>query len=127
MPWDYADQSGILKKWADAYNIEIELIRMDYIPSVEAYVAQQVDACTMTNMECLDMPAASGIDSTALIIGDYSNGNDGIVTRGDLKVRDLKGLEISLVELSVSTLPVGPCTGTQRYGRRVGDGGQHVR
>ena len=23
MPWDYADRSGILKKWADKYGIEI--------------------------------------------------------------------------------------------------------
>jgi len=102
MPWNYAQESGILKKWADAYDIEIELIRMDYIPSIEAYVAKQVDACVMTNMECLDMPAASGIDSTALIMGDYSNGNDAILTRDGIGVKDLKGKTINLVELSVS-------------------------
>ena len=102
MPWEYANDSGILKKWADKYDIEIELIRMDYIASVEAYVAGQVDACVMTNMECLDMPAASGIDSTALIIGDYSNGNDAFLTRGGLDVPDLAGKTVNLVELSVS-------------------------
>lgn len=102
MPWDYAGQSKILDKWADSYNIDIELIRMDYIPSVEAYVSEQVDACVMTNMECLDMPATSGIDSTALIVGDYSNGNDALLVRDNLKISDLKGKEISLVELSVS-------------------------
>ena len=102
MPWDYAGSSGILKKWADKYGIEIELVRMDYIASVEAYVAKQVDACVMTNMEALNMPAASGIDSTALILGDYSNGNDAILTRGNLGVKDLAGKSISLVELSVS-------------------------
>jgi len=102
MPWDYAQQSGILKKWADAYDIDIELIRMDYIPSIEAYVAEQVDACVMTNMECLDMPAASGIDSTALVVGDFSNGNDALLVRDDLSIKDLKGHQVSLVELSVS-------------------------
>ncbi len=102
MPWDYAGSSGILKKWADKYGIEIELVRMDYIPSVEAFVAQQVDACVMTNMEALNMPAASGVDSTVLILGDYSNGNDAILTRGGLGVEDLAGQSISLVELSVS-------------------------
>ncbi len=102
MPWDYAENSGILKKWADHYGIKIKLIRMDYIPSIEAYVTGQVDGCVMTNMECLDMPAASGIDSTALIIGDYSNGNDALLVRDNLKIKDLKGKSISLVELSVS-------------------------
>jgi NitT/TauT family transport system substrate-binding protein len=109
MPWDYAGSSGILKKWADTYGIEINLIRMDYLPSVEAYVAQQVDACVMTNMECLDMPSASGIDSTILIVGDYSNGNDALLVRDNLKVRDLKGKEISLVELSVSHYLLARC------------------
>ncbi|MCP4215407.1 MAG: ABC transporter substrate-binding protein [bacterium] len=102
MPWDYVDHSGIIEKWAKAYGIEIEMVRMDYIPSVEAYVAKQVDACVMTNMECLDMPAASGIDSTALIVGDYSNGNDAILVRDNLKLKKLKGKQVSLVELSVS-------------------------
>lgn len=102
MPWEYAGTSGILKKWADKYGIEIELVRMDYIPSVEAYVAEQVDAVVMTNMECLNMPAASGIDSTVLIVGDYSNGNDALLTRNGLDVKGLKGKTINLVELSVS-------------------------
>jgi NitT/TauT family transport system substrate-binding protein len=102
MPWDYAGTSGVLKKWADRNDVEIELVRMDYIPSVEAYVAKQVAGVVMTNMETLDMPAASGIDSTVLIVGDYSNGNDAILTRDDLGVKDLKGQSISLVELSVS-------------------------
>ncbi|NQU06338.1 MAG: lipid kinase, partial [Calditrichaeota bacterium] len=101
-PWDYADQSGILKKWADKYDIEIELIRMDYIPSVEVFVARKVDACVMTNMEALDMPAASGISTSAIILGDFSNGNDAMLTRDGLAIKDIVGKQISLVELSVS-------------------------
>ena len=32
MPWDYADQSGILKKWADKYGIQIKLTQVnDYV------------------------------------------------------------------------------------------------
>ncbi len=102
MPWDYAGSSGILEKWADKYGIEIELVRMDYIPSVEAYAAKQVDACAMANIEALNMPAASGIDSTVLVLGDYSNGNDALLTRSGLGVKDLAGKSINLVELSVS-------------------------
>lgn len=102
MPWPYADESGILKKWADKYGIEIKLLMADYIPSIEAYVAGQADACVMTNMEALDMPASSGIDTTALIIGDFSNGNDALLTRNNLQFKNLKGKDIYLVELSVS-------------------------
>ncbi len=109
MPWDYAGHSGILKKWADTYGIEIQLVRMDYLPSIEAYVAKQVDACVMTNMECLDMPAASGIDSTVVIVGDYSNGNDAILVRDNLKIKGLKGQKIYLAELSVSHYLLARC------------------
>jgi NitT/TauT family transport system substrate-binding protein len=109
MPWDYAGHSGILKKWADKYGIKIDLVRMDYIPSVEAFVAKKVDACVMTNMECLDMPASSGVDCTILIMGDYSNGNDAILTRDGIGISDLPGNNICLVELSVSHYLLARC------------------
>src|SRR6185295_8683438 len=103
MPWDYADQSGILKKWADKYGIKIELTQIDYIESINQYTAGQFDACVMTNMDMLTIPAAGGVDSTALIVGDYSNGNDGVVLKGaGKKLTDIKGQSINLVELSVS-------------------------
>lgn len=103
MPWDYADAEGILKKWGEKYNVDLKLLpKMDYIASIEAYVAGQLDACVMTNMEALDMPCASGINSTALIIGDYSNGNDAILTRDGITIDNIKGNSVYLVELSVS-------------------------
>lgn len=102
MPWPYAAETGILKKWGDKYGLDLELVQSDYVPSVEQYVAGQVSACVMTNMEALDMPAAGGIDSTAIILGDFSNGNDGILLRNGKTVADLKGKSVNLVELSVS-------------------------
>ncbi len=56
----------------------------------------------MTNMDALSIPAAGGVDSTGLITGDYSNGNDGIVLKGKDKLADIKGQKVNLVELSVS-------------------------
>ncbi len=104
MPWDYAAQSGILKKWADKYGIKIELTQVnDYVESINQYTAGKFDACVMTNMDMLTIPAAGGVDSTALIIGDYSNGNDGVVLKGaGKKLADIKGQSVNLVELSVS-------------------------
>ncbi|HEX9868424.1 MAG TPA: putative urea ABC transporter substrate-binding protein [Candidatus Tectomicrobia bacterium] len=102
MPWYYAKDHGILKKWAERSKIAIDVVEMDYIPSVEAFVAGKVDAAVMTNMEALAMPAKSGLDSTALIVGDYSNGNDALLVRGISDVKGLKGTEVYLVELSVS-------------------------
>lgn len=102
-PWAYAEQSGILKKWADRYNITIKLDRVnDYVESINLYTAGKYDACAMTNMDALTIPAVGGVDSTALIVGDFSNGNDGIVTKGEKSLKELKGKKIMLVQLSVS-------------------------
>jgi len=55
-----------------------------------------------TNMDTLSIPAGSGVDTTALIVGDYSNGNDGIIIKGEGGLADLAGKPVNLVELSVS-------------------------
>jgi NitT/TauT family transport system substrate-binding protein len=104
MPWDYADRSGILKKWADKYGIKIKLTQVnEYVESINQYTAGTFDACVMTNMDMLTIPAAGGVDSTALIVGDFSNGNDGVVLKGRGKtLTDIKGQKVNLVELSVS-------------------------
>ncbi|HTV95406.1 MAG TPA: putative urea ABC transporter substrate-binding protein [Steroidobacteraceae bacterium] len=104
MPWDFADRSGILKKWADKYGIKIKLTQInDYVESINQYTAGAFDACVMTNMDMLTIPSAGGVDSTALIVGDFSNGNDGVVLKGKGKrLADIKGQSVNLVELSVS-------------------------
>jgi NitT/TauT family transport system substrate-binding protein len=104
MPWGYAADQGIVKKWADKYGIQIQVEEVpDYVNSIERYAAGEFAACSMTNMDALTIPAAAGVDSTALIIGDFSDGADGLLLRGkDLKLRDLKGKTVLLVENSVS-------------------------
>ena len=103
MPWDYASSSGIMKKWADKYGIEVNVVQLnDYIESINQYTAGKFDGCTMTNMDALTIPAAGGVDSTALIVGDYSNGNDAITLKGKTALADIKGQKVNLVELSVS-------------------------
>lgn len=104
MPWEYAQAQGIIDKWAKKYGIRIQAVQLnDYVESINQYTAGQFDGCTMTNMDALTIPAAGGVDSTALIPGSYSNGNDGIVLKGQGKtLKDIKGLDVHLVEFSVS-------------------------
>ncbi len=104
MPWDYAERSGILKKWADKYGIKIKLTQVnEYVESINQYTAGGFDACAMTNMDTLTIPAVGGVDSTVLIVNDFSNGNDGVVLKGKGKtLADIKGQKVNLVELSVS-------------------------
>ncbi|MGY6030261.1 putative urea ABC transporter substrate-binding protein [Phytobacter sp. AG2a] len=104
MPWGAISNSKIIDKWADKYGIKINVVQLnDYIESINQYTAGQFDGCTMTNMDALTIPAAGGVDTTALILGSYSEGNDGVVMKGVGKtLKDLKGQQIYLPELSVS-------------------------
>jgi NitT/TauT family transport system substrate-binding protein len=101
-PYFYMAKSGILKRWADKYGVAIKVQRFDYAASLDAFVGKNIDACTMTNMEALDMPAAAGVDSTVVIVGDYSNGNDQVLARNNLTLAQLPGKPILLVQKTVS-------------------------
>ena len=103
MPWPYAAQAGIVKKWADKYGLKINIVQInDYAESVNQFTAGKLDGVTVASMDALTIPAAAGKDTSAIITGDYSNGNDGLVAKGAASIASLKGRPINLVELSVS-------------------------
>ncbi|MGR5287132.1 putative urea ABC transporter substrate-binding protein [Vibrio maritimus] len=102
-PYGLLESTGILSKWEDKYDVDIEITLVnDYVESINLYTSGEFDACTMANMDALTIPATGGVDSTALILGDFSNGNDGIVLKNGQSVEDLRGRDVNLVELSVS-------------------------
>ncbi|MFC7052555.1 putative urea ABC transporter substrate-binding protein [Hansschlegelia quercus] len=103
MPWGYLVDHGIMKKWADKYGIEVEVTQLnDYVESINQYAAGKFDGAAMASMDALTIPAAGGVDTTVLVMGDYSNGNDGIVLKKGKTVADMKGQKVNLVEFSVS-------------------------
>jgi NitT/TauT family transport system substrate-binding protein len=103
MPWAYAADAGIVKKWADKYGITINITQInDYVESINQYTAGKFDGVTVTNMDALTIPAAGGVDTSAIIMGDFSNGNDGVVLKNAKALSDIKGRRINIVELSVS-------------------------
>jgi len=104
MPWGEAKTQGIVSKWAKKYGINVDVAQLnDYVESINQYTAGKFDGCAMTNMDALTIPASGGVDSTALIVSDYSNGNDGVLIKGKgKKLTDLKGQQINLVQFSVS-------------------------
>ena len=103
MPWGWASDNGIVKKWADKYGIKIKVVQFnDYIESINQYTAGSFDGVTATNMDTLAIPSVGGVDTTAVIVGDYSNGNDALILKDQTKLADVKGQKINLVQFSVS-------------------------
>jgi NitT/TauT family transport system substrate-binding protein len=113
MPWPYAVQAGIVKKWADKYGITINVVQInDYVESINQYTAGKFDGVTMTNMDALTIPASGGVDTTVLVVGSFSNGNDGIVLKKGKTLADIKGQKVNMVELSVSHYLLARALGT---------------
>ena len=103
MPWGYLEDSGIMDKWADKYGIDVEIVQInDYIESINQYTAGAFDGVSATNMDTLSIPSGGGVDTTALIVGDYSDGNDAVILKGEGDLTSLKGKPVTLVALSVS-------------------------
>src|SRR6516164_5510708 len=71
MPWPYAAESGIVKKWADKYGITINVVQInDYVESINQYTAGKFDGVTVTNMDALTIPAAGGRNRQCIHVGD---------------------------------------------------------
>lgn len=90
--WEVALEKG----WFKEAGVEVEFEWFDYVASMEAYSAGQLDAVGMTNGDAL-VTGATGAKSVFVLINDYSNGNDMIVAqRGITSVADLAGKRIGV-------------------------------
>jgi NitT/TauT family transport system substrate-binding protein len=90
--WDIA----LHKHWFDAAGVKVDFKWFEYVPSMEAFSAGKVDACAMTNGDQL-VTGASGAPSVAILINDYSNGNDMVVARAGIDtVEQLKGKKVGV-------------------------------
>jgi NitT/TauT family transport system substrate-binding protein len=120
MPWPYAQESGIVRKWADKYGIKIKLVQVnDYVESVNQYTAGKLDGVVATSMDTLTIPSAGGKDTSVVILGDYSDGNDGVVLKNGRSMADIKGRSVNLVELSVSQYLLA--RGLEKSGMKLSD------
>jgi NitT/TauT family transport system substrate-binding protein len=107
MPFKVMQTEGLLAKRAAELGVEVELKEFkEYMASVQAFSARQVDGCTMTSMEALQ-PASGGVRTIAVLPNDVSNGGDGVLVRKGMTIADLKGKEILLEQFSVSHYLLG--------------------
>lgn len=95
---------GIKKEWFKEEGVDVKFEWYDYVESMDAYAAGQLDAVGMTNGDAL-VTGATGKPSVGILINDYSNGNDMIVGKPGIEsVKDLKGKKIGLEEGFVTHL-----------------------
>ena len=87
---------GVEKGWFEEAGVDVSFEWFDYVASMDAYAAGQLDAVCMTNGDAL-VTGATGRRSTMAIINDFSNGNDMIVARpGITSVAELAGKKVGV-------------------------------
>ena len=87
---------GLEQGWFEEAGIEVSFEWFDYVASMDAYAAGQLDAVCMTNGDAL-VTGAAGRRSTMAIINDFSNGNDMIVAGpGITSVAELSGKKVGV-------------------------------
>jgi NitT/TauT family transport system substrate-binding protein len=89
---------GIQKKWFEEEGVAVDFKWFEYVPSMEAFSAGKVDAVTMTNGDAL-VTGSSGAPSVAIVLNDYSNGNDMVVAGP--AIADMKALKGKKVGVEV--------------------------
>jgi NitT/TauT family transport system substrate-binding protein len=114
-----AFEVGIQKGWFKEAGVDVKFDWFEYAPSMEAFAAGKVDAVMMTMGDAL-VTGAPGARSVAILITDYSNGNDMIVAKkGVDSIKALKGksvgLETGLVEHLMLTKAL------EKNGLKIGD------
>lgn len=96
-------EPSFLEKRSKDTNVSVEVKKFPlYIPSVEALVSGEVDACTMAIQEAITIVADKGIDAVIIFPHDYSNKNDQVQIPKSWNEADLKGKTFLLEEFSVS-------------------------
>ena len=90
--WEIAIEKDMFKE----AGVEVEFEWFDYVASLDAFAAGQLDAVSSTNGDALVI-GASGAPSVMILINDFSNGNDMVIAAPGIKsVKDLKGKKIGV-------------------------------
>jgi NitT/TauT family transport system substrate-binding protein len=90
------------KGWFKEAGVDVDLVWFDYLPSIDAFSANKVDAVTIVGTDAL-VTGATGSKSKFVCLIDYSEGSDMIIGKPGIEsIKDLKGqkigIEVTLVE-----------------------------
>ena len=91
-PWAVAEEAGIFEE----LGVEVELVFFsDYLSSLDALAAGQIDANSQTLSDTL-VSVSAGSDQRAVLVNDNSAGNDAIIVDESIRsIEDLAGRTVA--------------------------------
>jgi NitT/TauT family transport system substrate-binding protein len=90
--WEVALEKG----WFEEAGVEVQFEWFDYVASMDAFAAGQLDGVGMTNGDTL-VTGSTGAKGVMILVNDYSNGNDMVIGKPGIdSVKDLKGKKVGV-------------------------------
>ena len=90
--WEVAIEKDLFEK----AGVDVKFEWFDYVASMDAFAAGQLDAVPMTNGDTL-VTGSTGGKGVMILLNDYSNGNDMVVgAPGIDSIADLKGKKVGV-------------------------------
>jgi len=87
---------GVEKNWFKEAGVHVKFEWFEYVASMDAFAAGQIDAVCMTNGDAL-VTGATGGANVMILINDYSNGNDMVVAAPGIdSIKKLKGKKVGV-------------------------------
>lgn len=95
-PWAIAEQEGLFA--ANGVNVEMRWFD-DYLKSMEAFAAGQLDGNTQTLNDTISFAADAVNGEVAVLVNDNSAGNDKIIVTEEINsIEDLRGKKVAIEE-----------------------------
>lgn len=100
MPWYLAAEENIFKDYLQKYKIDIQFVSGDYQETIDKFAKGDVQAITITNIDAIGQLVKQGIETDAILIMSYSNGNEAILLppTADTNVLKLRGKTFALTK-----------------------------
>lgn len=102
MPWFLANEERIFQQYTNTYGVNIQFVTDEYRETINKYVAQEVDAVAITNIDAIAQLVRQSIDTDAILITSYSNGNEAILvsSQADTNALKFRGKTFALLKFS---------------------------
>ncbi len=102
VPWFLAAEEGIFSRYNEEYNVNITFQEGEYDNIINQFVSGEIDVIVVSNIDAIARLVGRGIDSDAILISSYSDGNHAIMTSGERETGLMAGDSVLLKRFSAS-------------------------
>ncbi len=81
MPWYLAQEEGIFHQYAAKHQVEVQLIKDNYLDTINKFISKEYDAIAISNIDAIAQLVRRGIKADVILITNDHNGSEAILVR----------------------------------------------